>query len=603
MDASKIQHVFFNLLETVINHKTENMYKVVLDKIREFIDADFIGLLIHYKNSSSFHVIESVPANREFELVSHLPVVCKKHEADFFINDIDRNQVQSIPLRLATNEELLLLIVRESRLSEENLSILQEESEKLLMIVNEMDKSAQRSRNNKFLLDLSTKFMRTNDKHIILREIVHAFRRIYPDFLFSLVLPQEDKGGEDLPIKILEYSDKGSIHPSTEVFMSGKFKFEVDDKKAEKMIYAPLIGEQSVYGVLEIIAPSKNYFLDEELEFISEFAILAGKALEQTSLYEDSLMQISNLTFLNEVIHELNSSREVSGIMNLIKNKLIRISKASQVGLITIEEESDVDFKIFPGSTAFFNEEEGYDLVGEIKKIVIERSEPIISGNYTEVDLGQYHSIMVFPMFHSGVNMGFILALSEEKYHFTFEAFKLIKDLIKHSSLAIANTILKEKLETAVITDFLTRLYSRNYLENKIDEHLQKKTKGVFLLYDIDDFKAVNDQFGHHIGDRVLKQVSQVFKTEVSDKGIAARWGGEELAIYLPEADLESGRQLAERVREAVAMVTEPRVTISCGVSYWAEDYNNSRKELFLQADEALYQAKSAGKNQVLIFS
>ncbi|MNN54294.1 putative diguanylate cyclase YdaM [compost metagenome] len=99
-----------------------------------------------------------------------------------------------------------------------------------------------------------------------------------------------------------------------------------------------------------------------------------------------------------------------------------------------------------------------------------------------------------------------------------------------------------------------------------------------------------------------MKQVCSIIKTSVRKTDIAARWGGEELAVYLPEADANTGYQLAEIIRLRVEMETEPPVTVSCGIAEWNRDSDKiSVESLFYLADMALYKAKNNGRNQVQV--
>src|SRR5699024_11567597 len=131
-----------------------------------------------------------------------------------------------------------------------------------------------------------------------------------------------------------------------------------------------------------------------------------------------------------------------------------------------------------------------------------------------------------------------ITVLHERKTYFTCESFKLGQSLIHHATLALVNAVLREKLEKAVITDYLTGLYSRKYLDKMFNKHMKKDKQGTLILFDIDDFKKINDKYGHNIGDEVIIAVAKIIKNSISDQDIAARWGGEEFAIYLPHVGL-----------------------------------------------------------------
>src|SRR5699024_6030326 len=99
------------------------------------------------------------------------------------------------------------------------------------------------------------------------------------------------------------------------------------------------------------------------------------------------------------------------------------------------------------------------------------------------------------------------IILHNEQSYFTFVRFKLVQSLIQQSTISLLNCMLREELEQAVITDYLTTLYSRSFLDKKIGQHLEWDDSGVLILFDIDDFKNINDLYGHYIGDEVIIQV------------------------------------------------------------------------------------------------
>jgi diguanylate cyclase (GGDEF)-like protein len=145
-------------------------------------------------------------------------------------------------------------------------------------------------------------------------------------------------------------------------------------------------------------------------------------------------------------------------------------------------------------------------------------------------------------------------------------------------------------------------LYARHYLDEQVNYFQKKDFCGSLIVVDIDNFKGVNDTFGHQIGDKILIQVSGIIKTCIRDSDIAARWGGEELAIYLPQVSIDQSVRIAERIRNRVLNETNPKVTVSCGVSDWHwEDEKISVELLFYKSDMALYKAKHEGKNQIKI--
>jgi diguanylate cyclase (GGDEF)-like protein len=166
------------------------------------------------------------------------------------------------------------------------------------------------------------------------------------------------------------------------------------------------------------------------------------------------------------------------------------------------------------------------------------------------------------------------------------------------------------------ITDHLIGINNRRYLDKKIAEEISRAHRyGMtlsMLLLDIDHFKAVNDTYGHQIGDHVLKSLGQLLIKEVRDTDFVARYGGEEIAILCPQTPVSTAFDLAERLRRAIetsimvpADTYENRqeiiITVSMGVAGFDQQVSDSHV-LIQRVDEALYKAKNNGRNRVVLF-
>ena len=176
-----------------------------------------------------------------------------------------------------------------------------------------------------------------------------------------------------------------------------------------------------------------------------------------------------------------------------------------------------------------------------------------------------------------------------------------------HISLALENNRLYE----ISVSDGLTNLYNRRYLEQRLSKELAYSRRFhkplTVLMADIDFFKKLNDTYGHQAGDYALKSVSDVFNASLREYDVVARYGGEEFAILLPSTPRLRGASIAERIRSNVAhnemkfRSNKLHVTASIGVASYPED-SETGEELVHKADLALYAAKSQGRNQVVLF-
>lgn len=150
--------------------------------------------------------------------------------------------------------------------------------------------------------------------------------------------------------------------------------------------------------------------------------------------------------------------------------------------------------------------------------------------------------------------------------------------------------------------DELTGLYSREVfdvvLARELEEAKRMKKPLCLLMIDIDDFKTVNDRFGHQVGDAVLRRIGLAIRDSIRDMDVAARYGGEEIVVIMPKASAKNAHRVAERLRKGVAALVFDRfsVTVSIGLGE-AADETDTPEKLIAGADRALYAAKAQGKN------
>jgi len=191
--------------------------------------------------------------------------------------------------------------------------------------------------------------------------------------------------------------------------------------------------------------------------------------------------------------------------------------------------------------------------------------------------------------------------------------FNMMTDRLRrsHTEVQATNRALQAQnqlLETLAVTDSLTGLYNRKKLDDILADQyarfLRNHRPFVVLMLDLDNFKSINDNYGHVAGDEVLADVAAILRRSVRNIDYVARYGGEEFVVVLVETALDVALDIAERIRSAVEI---PRigasnklisVTVSLGVAHSRES-DDGAEEALARADHALYEAKRAGRNQV----
>ncbi|MGB0622065.1 MAG: GGDEF domain-containing protein [Myxococcota bacterium] len=175
----------------------------------------------------------------------------------------------------------------------------------------------------------------------------------------------------------------------------------------------------------------------------------------------------------------------------------------------------------------------------------------------------------------------------------------------KNEELQRANEILAQ----LSITDGLTKLHNHRYFQDNLTREIKRVSRTQsplsLILFDIDDFKLLNDTHGHATGDEVLTSLASILSDSARESDLIARYGGEEFVILMPNTDLAGAVHLAEKVRMAVestrliigSNMKPINITVSVGVALFKGD----RREFFVEADRALYAAKANGKNCVII--
>ncbi|WP_332651045.1 sensor domain-containing diguanylate cyclase [Lysinibacillus sp. 54212] len=449
------------------------------------------------------------------------------------------------------------------------------------------------------LYNMTELFHSTMDIDLILQNVLFTIRENFPDLDVELILSNDQDRQTTIDIKPFDYL---SERPSTiEAFVSGDITTELAADLDRHLLNAPIKGRQAIYGILQVSAPKTFTFTSTQKEFIRMLAQASGNALENAKLYHQSHRLISDLQLINETSHRLNMKLNIDEMLLFLQKQLMKSFQPMEMCFVFKVEDY---YKLTDSSTELFKTLDGRIYIDHVQKHFEHTQDSLFIADFSRLlaEDVKYKSMMAIPMIVEESINGFSIVLHRDPYFFSFDSFKLMQSLIQHSSLAISNSILRNRLQDMVDRDHLTKLFARSYLDSFVEKSLQNDDSGMFMLMDIDNFKRVNDTYGHQVGDEVLVQIGAQLQGSIGTRGICARWGGEELAVYIPNILDNEAYKIAGQIVSDIPKVTNPKVTISAGLITWHRAQRPEFQTVFLHADTALYNAKNNGKNQVCMF-
>ena len=469
---------------------------------------------------------------------------------------------------------------------------------KATSVVKEMQDIQLNENQYRKLYNMTDLFHSTMDIDLILQNVLVTIKENFPNLGVELILSNDQDRQTTINIKPFDYL---SERPSTiEAFVSGDITTELAVDLNYRLLNAPIKGRQAIYGILQVSAPTTYEFSTTQKEFIRMLSQASGNALENAKLYHQSHRLISDLQLINETSHRLNMKLDIHEMLSFLQKQLMKSFQPNEICFVFKKGKHELT----DASTQLFKSPQGRMYIEYVEKHFESTQDPLFIADFSRliVEDVKYKSIMAIPMIVEERINGFSIVLHREPYFFSFDSFKLMQSLIHHSSLAIANSILRNQLQDMVDRDHLTKLFARSYLDDFVEKSLINDDSGMFMLIDIDNFKRVNDTYGHQVGDEVLVQIGAQLQKTIGTSGICARWGGEELSVYIPNILDDEALKISQQIVDVIPQNTNPRVTISAGLITWDKSQRPEFQTVFLYADTALYNAKNNGKNQVCMF-
>ncbi|UCG77870.1 MAG: diguanylate cyclase [Nitrospirota bacterium] len=324
------------------------------------------------------------------------------------------------------------------------------------------------------------------------------------------------------------------------------------------------------------------------------------------------------LMIINTLSGAFISSENIEEVFSALLEKVLLITDFT-TGWIMLRDEADFEVKSSHGISKVFlkemNEGKIVDLCDNIAKI----NDPLYIFEEDEIDaipVIKREGIVILsaiPIKVGNKLRGIMFLASRVNREFDFNLASILSLIGSQFTLIVEKIELFEETRRLSITDSLTGLFNSRHFYEALDKEVARagRYRQIFSLaiFDIDDFKVMNDTYGHQVGDEILRKIAGVILKESRETDIVARYGGEEFVVIFPNTPKHDALAVAERILRGVESSSlvpdiDPhiRITISGGIASYPED-GSFPKDLLYRADMAMYKAKSAGKKQVVCYN
>ncbi|HTS34637.1 MAG TPA: sensor domain-containing diguanylate cyclase [Candidatus Solibacter sp.] len=384
-------------------------------------------------------------------------------------------------------------------------------------------------------------------------------------------------------------------------------------KSTRSELAIPLMVREEVVGVLDCQSRELDHFDKETINLLTLFSTQASIALENARLYQLERARARQLEAINAIAQQ---STAVMDIEDLLARVCSVIQHAFQVPHVSLclRDEGDLVLRAHQGTLTPCVKVTGRLPIGnEPWASLLATSGTIIEKDVTGLpDLVRLFSDcasrLSIPLISFGQTLGVLTLYSDKINAFHACELQTLESVADICASSIQNAHYVERIRQLSYLDGLTGIFNRRFFELRIMEEIERARRSgagmAVLMADIDQFKRLNDEFGHLLGDEVLRQVSSLFHQQLRKIDVVCRYGGEEFAILLTQTNAQHALGVAEKLRKLVEGFQFPgvprTVTLSAGVAAFPE-HGTARDELIRAADNGLYAAKQNGRNRVCL--
>ncbi len=373
-------------------------------------------------------------------------------------------------------------------------------------------------------------------------------------------------------------------------------------------------------------------FPTEEIEALASVARQIAVVIENARLYEREQQERQRAEALSGVLTTAASNLGLKKVLVKICQTVVDLSVGDRCSVFVTGE----DGRLMPMMSLGMEDREAWERFRNAQNLAGERAsspelrqfygnlvnitEPVVMEDVRTAKLMpswwmkafNVKSLVHYPLRIQDRTIGLLSVDSfRQQVHFPKEEIETLAAIAKQAAVVIENARLHEQLQQQAITDHITGLFNHRYMFQRLDEEFARaeRTKGTFavMMMDLDEFKDINDTYGHLEGDEALRFTGHLLRQTLRTADIIGRYGGDEFVAILPDTTREQAEEVAERLMTTLAEIPfhaeslgeDVRLAASIGFAAYPQDCTG-QEELLLLADTALYEAKRLGGNRAL---
>lgn len=387
-------------------------------------------------------------------------------------------------------------------------------------------------------------------------------------------------------------------------------RYMVSAQSTRSELAVPLMVRDQVVGVLDCQSQQLSFFDSDTIDLLTLFSTQASMALQNAHLYSLEQHRAAQLEAINAIAKQTTAVLDLKDLLVKVCS-LVRQSFPGDHVSVLLRDDQELMLRAHEGSLTLRGSDPEMLIGDAIAWRCMATGRTVVENDVARVPqylamFEQTRSKMCIPLISFGQTLGVLALDSGQLNSFQMTDSQPLESVADICATAIQNAYYVDRVRQLAYIDGLTGIFNRRYFDMRIAQEMERARRynsnlSVIML-DIDNFKRLNDDFGHLLGDEVLRQVSSVLSQQLRKVDVVCRYGGEEFAVLLPQISAEQAFSVAEKLRREVAGYrfsgVPCAVTISAGAAAHPI-HGGSRDEVMKAADTALYTAKQAGRNCV----